>query len=500
MAKPGVQVVTPDPFPSGSAKWNVLAAYGAQRKAGKSDHKAVQFVKKLFKNVVAQHSSGSNAANTFFSGKGDVLLTYESEAYAAFAAGKQGRSSSRSRRCSIQLPMVAINERPGQGEGVHQVRPRAQAAADLRRQRLSPGREIGPEATGPRELAQEVQHRPDLQHRRPALRRLAQGQQGLVRPEQRADGDDRAGGRRSRPISAVTASAATPSRRIRAGGRGTTALSLGAISTFLAIIVVLPIAALLWEAKRDGAHAFWQALSNPEAVGALKLTFGAAFVVVVINGVLGTVTAWVLVRDDFRGKSFVNSVIDLPFALPTIVAGLTLLTLYGPHSPVGIHIAFTRASIVLALCFVTLPFVVRTVQPVLIELDTEMEEAARSLGAGEFTVFRRIVLPNLFPGILSGVVLAFARALGEIGAVVVFTGTCPTAPRSPRSTSSTWFRTATPQAPRQSRSCFWCCLRAAPRLRGLALLRHEARPCLGGSPCAGWPSSTSCSFCSSRSR
>jgi sulfate transport system permease protein len=197
------------------------------------------------------------------------------------------------------------------------------------------------------------------------------------------------------------------------------------VSTFLGLIVVLPIAALVWESKRDGAHAFWQAVSNPEAVGALKLTFGAAFIVVAINGVLGTVTAWVLVRDKFPGKSLVNSVIDLPFALPTIVAGLTLLALYGPNSPVGINVAFTRTAIVLALCFVTLPFVIRTVQPVLIELDVDMEEAARSLGAGQLTVFRRIVLPNLLPGILSGVVLALARALGEIGSVVLVAGSTP---------------------------------------------------------------------------
>ena len=137
------------------------------------------------------------------------------------------------------------------------------------------------------------------------------------------------------------------------------------ISTYLIVIVVLPIAAIVWESKRNGLHAFWQTVSNPQAVQALKLTFAAAFIVVLINGVLGTVTAWVLVRDDFRGKSIVNSIIDLPFALPTIVAGLTLLTLYGPNSPVGIDVAFTRTAVVLALCFVTLPFVIRTVQPVL---------------------------------------------------------------------------------------------------------------------------------------
>jgi sulfate/thiosulfate transport system permease protein len=160
-------------------------------------------------------------------------------------------------------------------------------------------------------------------------------------------------------------------------------------------------------------------------VAALKLSLGAALVVALINAVLGTVTAWVLVRDDFRGKSLVNAVIDLPFALPTIVAGLTLLALYGPQSPVSIDVAFTRTAIVLALLFVTLPFVVRTVQPVLLELDTEMEEAARSLGASELTIFRRVVLPNILPGILSGVALAFARAVGEIGALVIISGNLP---------------------------------------------------------------------------
>jgi sulfate/thiosulfate transport system permease protein len=204
-----------------------------------------------------------------------------------------------------------------------------------------------------------------------------------------------------------------------------TSISVGIISTFLTVVVVLPIAALVWESKQSGAHAFWAAISNPLAVAALKLTFGAAFLVVIINGILGTVTAWVLVRDDFRGKSIVNAVIDLPFALPTIVAGLTLLALYGPHSPVGIDVAYTRTAIVLALCFVTLPFVIRTVQPVLLELDTEMEEAARSLGARQTAVFRRIVLPNLLPGILSGAVLALARALGEIGSLVLIAGNIP---------------------------------------------------------------------------
>jgi sulfate transport system permease protein len=229
----------------------------------------------------------------------------------------------------------------------------------------------------------------------------------------------------ARVISSIAASAGRERRSIGAGGRPSTALSVGAISTFLTLVVVLPIAALVWESKKDGAHTFWHVISSPEAVAALELTLGAALVVVLFNVVLGTITAWVLVRDDFRGKSLVNAVIDLPFALPTIVAGVTLLALYGPHSPVGIDVAFTRTAIVLALCFVTLPFVIRTVQPVLLELDVEMEEAARSLGARDTTVFRKIVLPNLLPGVLSGAVLALARALGEIGSVVLISGNLP---------------------------------------------------------------------------
>ena len=144
-----------------------------------------------------------------------------------------------------------------------------------------------------------------------------------------------------------------------------------------------------------------------------------------INAVTGTLIAWVLVRDSFRGKAIVNSLIDLPFALPTIVAGLTLLALYGPKGPIGINVAYTRAAIILALLFVTLPFVVRSVQPVLLELDRDMEEAAASLGASSFSIFRRIVLPNLMPAILSGVALAFARSIGEFGSVILISGNIP---------------------------------------------------------------------------
>ena len=203
------------------------------------------------------------------------------------------------------------------------------------------------------------------------------------------------------------------------------ALTRGFTMGYLSLIVLVPLAAVVWRSTDGGADAFWRAISNPAATSALRLTFLASLAVVVINAVFGTLIAWVLVRDAFPGKSLVNSLIDLPFALPTIVAGLTLLALYGPRGPVGVNVAYTKAAVLLALLFVTLPFVVRAVQPVLLELDREMEEAAASLGAGGLAIFRRIVLPNLVPAILAGVALAFARAVGEFGSVVLISGNLP---------------------------------------------------------------------------
>jgi sulfate transport system permease protein len=191
------------------------------------------------------------------------------------------------------------------------------------------------------------------------------------------------------------------------------------------VIVLVPLAALVAKGAGGGWHHFWQVAWNPEAKAALELTLGLAGAVVAINAVTGTALAWTLVRDDFPGKRFVNTLIDLPFALPTIVAGLTLLALYGPRSAVHVNAAYTRWGVLMALLFVTLPFVVRTVQPVLIELDREMEEAAASLGAGRVTIFRRIVVPHLLPALLSGVALAFARAIGEFGAVILIAGNLP---------------------------------------------------------------------------
>jgi len=194
---------------------------------------------------------------------------------------------------------------------------------------------------------------------------------------------------------------------------------------FLSLVVFIPLGAVVVRSGEGGVAAFWQAVRTPDAWASLQLTIGAAAIVALINLVMGTLIAWVLVRDDFPGKSIVDALIDLPFALPTIVAGLVLLALYGPKSPIGLDIAYSRTAVVVALLFVTLPFVVRTVQPVLLELDREMEEAAASLGAGPWVTFRRIILPNLVPAMLSGTGLAFARAIAEFGSTVLISGNLP---------------------------------------------------------------------------
>ncbi len=208
-------------------------------------------------------------------------------------------------------------------------------------------------------------------------------------------------------------------------GEMRTKLSMGTATLWLSVIVLLPLVALTTEAFSGGLGGFWDAVTAPGARDTLWVTAKVSLAVALINMVTGTLIAWVLVRDDFPGKRLVDAVIDLPFALPTIVASLVLLSLYGPDSPMNITLNATQPALVIALAFVTLPFVVRSVQPVLIELDHDVEEAAASLGASNATVFRRVILPALWPAVLSGTGLAFARAIGEYGSVVLIGGNIP---------------------------------------------------------------------------
>ncbi|MFY9489727.1 MAG: sulfate ABC transporter permease subunit CysT [Mycobacterium sp.] len=236
----------------------------------------------------------------------------------------------------------------------------------------------------------------------------------------------------------MTAVAGSDIRATGSGRRiGSAPALAGAASIWLSIIVLLPLAAIVWESGKGGWAAFLEAITSTAAVESFRVTLTVAIGVTVVNAVFGLLVAWVLVRDDFVGKRLVDSVIDLPFALPTIVASLVMLALYGPNSPVNLHLQHTKWGLGVALLFVTLPFVVRSVQPVLLELDREVEEAAASLGATTPVIFGRVVLPALLPALLSGAGLAFSRAIGEFGSVVLIGGAIP----GETEVSSQWIRT-----------------------------------------------------------
>jgi sulfate transport system permease protein len=220
-----------------------------------------------------------------------------------------------------------------------------------------------------------------------------------------------------------------PVGRGRPGVRSTltrgSALGLGIAMIWFSLLVLIPLAAIVVTAGKDGWQGYVDTLTNPQTWAAIKLTVGQSLFVTAVNVVMGTLIAWVLVRDRFWGRGILDVLIDIPFAMPTIVAGLVLLGLYGPKSPLGINVANTRTSVTLALAFVTLPFIVRTVQPVLAELDADVEEAAASLGAGRMTILRRLVLPSLVPAIAAGAALSFARAISEYGSLVLLSGMLP---------------------------------------------------------------------------
>jgi sulfate transport system permease protein len=209
-------------------------------------------------------------------------------------------------------------------------------------------------------------------------------------------------------------------------------ITMGYTLAYLGIIVLLPLAALLLRSTELGLDGFWKTVSAPRVVASLKLSFGASFIAALVNGFFGLIVAWVLARYSFPMKRLIDALVDLPFALPTAVAGIALTALYAPNgwighllAPYGIQVAFSRLGIVIALIFIGLPFVVRTVQPVLLDLDKEVEEAAASLGATRLQNFIFVVLPSIAPALLTGFALAFARAVGEYGSVIFIAGNMP---------------------------------------------------------------------------
>jgi len=209
-------------------------------------------------------------------------------------------------------------------------------------------------------------------------------------------------------------------------------LTFGYTLVYLGLIVLLPLAALLLRPAELGFDGFWKVVTAPRVLASLKLSFGASALAAAVNGIFGLIVAWVLARYRFPLKRVVDALVDLPFALPTAVAGIALTALYAPNgwighllAPLGLKIAFTPAGIVVALIFIGLPFVVRTVQPVLLDLDREVEDAAASLGATRWQNFRLVILPSIFPALLTGFALAFARAVGEYGSVIFIAGNMP---------------------------------------------------------------------------
>jgi sulfate/thiosulfate transport system permease protein len=209
-------------------------------------------------------------------------------------------------------------------------------------------------------------------------------------------------------------------------------ITLGYTLTYLSLIVLIPLAALFVKSASLPWDQFWHAVTEPRVMASYRLTFGASFVAAVINAVLGFVVAWTLVRYRFPCRKFIDAIVDLPFALPTAVSGIALTAIFTRNGwlgqylePLGIKVAFTPIGITIALIFIGLPFVVRTLQPALEELDGELEEAAASLGASRWTTFRRVLLPTVMPALITGFALSFARAVGEYGSVVFISGNMP---------------------------------------------------------------------------
>jgi sulfate transport system permease protein len=209
-------------------------------------------------------------------------------------------------------------------------------------------------------------------------------------------------------------------------------LTMGCTLVYVCLIVLIPLSAAFLRSAELGPEKFWQVVTSPRVLASLRLSFGAALLAAAINGVFGFIIAWTLTRQSFPGRRLFDAIIDLPFALPTAVAGIALTALYAPNGwigqlllPLGIRVAYTRLGIVVALTFVSLPFVVRTLQPVLVDLDREVERAAQTLGASRFQTFLWVVLPSIWPTLLTGVALGFSRAVGEYGSVIFIAGNIP---------------------------------------------------------------------------
>ena len=435
LLRPGVEVITPSPLSSGSAKWNLLAPYVVKSSGGHDSAAGLDFIHKLVnEHVKLRPGSGREATDVFVQGSGDVLISYENEAIATERQGKPVTHVNPAADHQDREPGCGGDQQPPpqrrhrvQELPVHRARPKRSGRPpdSVRSIPPSPPRSATSSRLPPNSGRSLISVAGRPWTRSCSTRARAASPRSTRRPPD-DDGDHTRGDGRA----ANTAGA----QRLRSDG---TSLRVGVSILWLSVIVLLPLAAIAWQSVGGGWQAFELAVTSNAALESFRVTLTISAGVTVLNMVFGLLIAWVLVRDDFPGKRIVDAIIDLPFALPTIVASLVLLALYGKNSPVGLHLQHTEWGVGVALAFVTLPFVVRAVQPVLLEIDRETEEAAASLGASNATIFTTVVLPSLTPVLLTGAGLTFSRAIGEFGSVVLIGGAVP----GKTEVSSQWIRT-----------------------------------------------------------
>jgi sulfate ABC transporter permease protein CysT len=428
LVRDDVKVITPNPKTSGGARWNYLAAWGyALRQPGGSEAKAREYVAELYRNVPILDTGARGATITFAQRRqGDVLIAWENEAF--LVLDEFGKDNFEIVAPSVSIlaePPVAVVDTNADKHGT-----RAVAEVYLKELYTPEGRSSSPSTiTGratrrsPRNTSTSCRNCRCSR----SMRCLAAGSRRKRRISPTAVSSTRSTSRATSMTTTVMWRGAGRHRALP--GFGTT---LGLTLSYLGIIVVIPLAALVLEAGGIGPTAFVTILAEPRTIAAFRVSFGLSIAAAVLNAGMGLLVAWVLSRHRFPGRRLLDALIDLPFALPTAVAGITLATLYSDTgwlgvllAPLGVEVSFTRLGIFVALVFIVLPFVVRAVQPLIADLDRHEEEAARTLGASDAAIFWRVALPALLPGILTGTALAFARAVGEYGSVIFIAGNVP---------------------------------------------------------------------------
>ena len=423
LVRDDVEVITPNPKTSGGARWNYLAAWAyAKKKHGGDDGKAQEFVTRLFRAVPVLDSGARGSTTTFVErGIGDALIAWENEALLVVEQLAPGKFEIVVPSVSIlaEPPVAVIDSLPKSTAPRRSLRPTSSFSTRPRHSNWPASTTTAP--LMPRLLGRSQRDSPESSSS--VWTRHSEAGNAL------SSGTSRTVGSSIRSTSQGTSEMRVFVRHGSLPGFG---LTLGYTLLYLAVLVLLPLSALVLKATGLGPAEFWRVATEPRALAAYRLSFGTALLAAATNAAFGVLVAWVLVRYRFVGRRLADALVDLPFALPTAVAGIALTAVYSrtgwigaPLAELGIRVAFTPLGIFLALTFVGIPFVVRTVQPVLEDLNPAVEEAAAVLGATRWQTFRRVILPELVPAAMTGFALAFARGVGEYGSVVFISGNMP---------------------------------------------------------------------------